>query len=159
MGAAMPEIDSRGYFMLPQAPEDAGYYVYGTPNNGAGQYAHPALMSMLFFVEREWAAIGDRKFGVGNISLAGGAVFKKHGTHKGGLQVDVRAVRTDGRRLPVSYQQQEYDKEATAKLIGFFFSHPSVKSVLFNDTENIPGVRAWIGHDDHFHVDIRATVQ
>ncbi|MGJ7914411.1 hypothetical protein ACI48D_02885 [Massilia sp. LXY-6] len=22
--------DRRGYFMLPQAPEDAGYYVYGT---------------------------------------------------------------------------------------------------------------------------------
>lgn len=28
--------DSRSYFMLPQAPEYAGYYVYGTPINGAG---------------------------------------------------------------------------------------------------------------------------
>ena len=27
--------DSRHYFMLPQAPEDAGYYVYGTPAGGA----------------------------------------------------------------------------------------------------------------------------
>lgn len=159
MGAATSEIDSRGYFMLPQAPEDAGYYVYGTPINGAGQYAHPALLSVLFFVEREWEAVDDRKFGVGNISLAGGAVFEKHGTHKDGLQVDVRAMRTDGRRLPVSYQQQEYDKVATAKLIGCFFSHPSVKAVLFNDTANIPGVRAWVGHDDHFHVDIREGVK
>ena len=23
--------DVRGYFILPQAPEEAGYYVYGTP--------------------------------------------------------------------------------------------------------------------------------
>jgi penicillin-insensitive murein endopeptidase len=23
--------DGRGFFMLPQAPEGAGYYVYGTP--------------------------------------------------------------------------------------------------------------------------------
>ncbi|MBP1204475.1 hypothetical protein JOD97_002517 [Duganella sp. 1411] len=33
--------DSRGYFVLPQAPEDAGYYVYGTPGDGAAQYANP----------------------------------------------------------------------------------------------------------------------
>lgn len=32
--------DSRNYFMLPQAPENAGYYVYGTPLQGGGQYAH-----------------------------------------------------------------------------------------------------------------------
>lgn len=151
--------DSRSYFMLPQAPEDAGYYVYGTPIDGAGQFAHPALMSVLFFIERAWAAIDNRKFGVGNISLAGGGRFKQHGTHQDGLQVDVRAVRIDGRRLPVKYQQREYDKEATAKLIGLFFTHPSVKAILFNDTDNIPGVRPWVGHDDHFHVDIRAGVK
>ena len=37
--------DSRGYFMLPQAPEGAGYYVYGTPENGASQYADPRLIT------------------------------------------------------------------------------------------------------------------
>ena len=26
--------DKRGFFILPQAPEDAGYYVYGTPGRG-----------------------------------------------------------------------------------------------------------------------------
>lgn len=31
--------DKRGFFILPQAPEDAGYYVYGPPGRGAGQYA------------------------------------------------------------------------------------------------------------------------
>ena len=68
--------DSRGYFMLPQAPEDSGYYVYGKidgkPSHGAFQYAPPSMMSVILRVAREWQAIDNRKFGVGDISLAGG---------------------------------------------------------------------------------------
>jgi len=76
-GIPIQSKDSRGYFMLPQAPEDAGYYVYGTPVRGAGQYGHPALLSVLFWVEREWQAVDHRKFGVGNISQAGGPAYPK----------------------------------------------------------------------------------
>lgn len=147
--------DSRGYFILPQAPEDAGYYVYGTPGKGAGQYAHPVLMSVLFFVEREWQATETRKFGIGNISLAAGPKFENHGTHKDGLQVDIRALRKDGQPLAVTRFQQQYDQAATAKLIAILFSHPSVQSILFNDTA-IPGVKPWKDHDNHFHVNIRS---
>lgn len=146
--------DSRGYFMLPQAPEESGYYVYGTPGNGAGQYAHPALMTVLFYIEREWQAIEKRKFGIGNISLAGGGKFKPHDSHKDGLQVDVRPVRKDGAHVRVDYFQSGYDKEATAKLIGFFLGHPMVATVYFNDT-TISGVLPLVGHNDHFHVEIR----
>jgi hypothetical protein len=28
--------------------------------------------------------------------------------------------------------------------------------VLFNDIGVYPGVRAWIHHDDHFHVEVKA---
>ena len=35
--------DSRGYFMLPQAPEGAGYYVYGTPGNPLCQTTCPVF--------------------------------------------------------------------------------------------------------------------
>ena len=148
---------SRGYFVLPQLPEGVGYYVYGTPEGGAGQYAHPAMLSLLFFVEREWQAIDHRKFGIGNISLEDSTRYKKHASHKNGLQVDVRAIRRDGKRTGVTiYQRDLYDKEATRSLIGIFRSHPSVISVLFNDTD-ISGVKPWEAHDDHFHVNIRAT--
>jgi murein endopeptidase len=150
--------DSRGYFMLPQAPEDAGYYVYGTPNQEGGQYAHPIMMTVLFFVEREWLAIDRRKFGIGNISLAGGGKFKPHDSHKDGLQVDIRPLRKDGARVSVNYFQSGHDREATARLIGFFRAHPAVLKVYFNDL-SIPGVLPLANHDNHFHVAIRAGVQ
>jgi penicillin-insensitive murein endopeptidase len=147
--------DSRGYFMLPQAPEDAGYYVYGTPVQGAGQYAHPSLMTVLFVVEREWQKTDNRKFGIGNISLAGGGKFKPHATHKDGLQVDVRPLRKDGAHVPVTYFQAGYDKGATARLITLFQAHPAVIKMYFNDL-TIPGVCPLADHDNHFHVEMRA---
>lgn len=143
--------DSRGYFMLPQAPEDAGYYVYGTPDQGGGQYAHPVMMTLLFVIEREWQAIDHRKFGVGNISLPGGGKFKPHDSHKDGLQVDVRPLRKDGDHVPVKYFQAGYDRSATEQLIGLFQAHPAVIKVYFNDL-SILGVLPLKDHDNHFHV-------
>jgi penicillin-insensitive murein DD-endopeptidase len=151
--------DSRGYFMLPQHPEGAGYYVYGTPRNGAGQYGHPALLSVLFFVEHEWQAVDNRRFGIGNISLAGGEKYGKHHSHVNGLQVDVRPLRLDGVEDGVNrFQHGIYDRAGTAKLIAIFRSHPSVHQVLFNDTV-IPGVMPWDKHDDHFHVGVMAAIK
>jgi len=141
--------------MLPQAPEDAGYYVYGTPDQGGGQYAHPDMLTTLFSIERQWQTIDYRKFGIGNISLSGGGRFKPHGSHKNGLQVDIRPLRKDGAHVPVNYFQAGYDKEATARLIGLFRAHPAVMTVYFNDL-SIPGVLPMVNHDNHFHVAIRA---
>jgi penicillin-insensitive murein endopeptidase len=150
--------DSRGYFMLPQAPEDAGYYVYGTPLQGAGQYAHPSLMSVPFFIEREWQATDNRKFGIGNISLAGGGRFRPHATDKDGLQVDIRPLRKDGAHVPVSYFQAGYDKDATMRLIEISLGHPAVIKVYFNDS-TISGVWPLADHDNHFHVEMRASTR
>lgn len=148
--------DSRGYFMLPQAPEDAGYYVYGSPTQGAGQYAHPAMMSMLLFVERQWAAIDTRKFGVGNISLAGGVAYPQHQSHKSGLEVDVRPLRLDGKRQPVYWQwSDQYDQTATARLIELFHMYPGVGHIYFNDPDLRPLVSPLANHDHHFHVELR----
>lgn len=143
--------DERGYFMLPQAPEDAGYYVYGTPANGGGQFGHPAIHSLLYWVEHQWQPTDSRKFGIGNISKAEGVEYPKHKSHKDGLQVDVRAMRIDGQQTGVWWNHEGYDRVGTAKLIALFRSHPYVKKILFNDPE-IHGVMPWDKHDDHFHV-------
>ncbi|UGQ48875.1 penicillin-insensitive murein endopeptidase [Massilia endophytica] len=154
--------DSRGYFVLPQAPEQAGYYVYGVPDRGRGQFAHPALLSVLFLIEREWQAMDDRKFGIGNISLADGKEYPKHRGHQQGIDVDLRPVRRDklvGQSARVSRFDAAYDLEATTKLIRLFANHPSVSAIYFNDERvqhAIPGrVRSLVDHDDHFHVKIR----
>lgn len=147
--------DNRGYFMLPQSPQDCSYYVYGTPLHGAGQYGHPALLSVVFFVDREWQAINKRKFGIGNISRASGGTYTEHASHKDGLQVDIRPLRIDGLQQPVTRFDTAYDQQATKALIHIFRCHPAVRKILFND-KSIPGIIPWIKHDDHFHVDIRA---
>lgn len=158
--AIFQPMDGRGYFMLPQAPEEAGYYVYGNvddvPGTGhLGQFAHPAMLSLIYWVERKWAATDARRFGIGNISVADGAKFRPHATHRDGLQVDVRALRLDGKRAGVKWTQAEYDRSATARLISMFISHPLVNKVFFNDSK-LPGVFPLQRHDDHFHVEVRA---
>lgn len=92
--------DSRGFFMLPQAPEGAGYFVYGDVNDipgtgPQGQYAHPNLLTVIFHIEREWQAMCDRKFGIGYISIAGGGIFLPHRTHRTGADTDCQPVRKD----------------------------------------------------------------
>lgn len=146
--------DKRGLFIILQAPEDAGYYVYGTPGDGAGQYAHPAMMTAILRVEREWQAIDKRKFGVGNISLAEGVKYKGHATHRSGLEVDVRPLCKDGRQVAVHWYNEEYDQVGTGKLIDLFRTYSSVVLIYFNDN-HIPFVTYQANHDHHFHVKLR----
>lgn len=142
--------------MLPQAPEGTGYYVYGTPGLGAGQYAHPAMMTMLLYVERLRATVDSRKFGIGNISLAGGSKYSKHTTHRKGLEVDIRPIRRDGARQAVYWQwTDQYDQAATEKLLQLFRSYPGVSTIFFNDPSLRHLARPASGHDNHFHVEVR----
>lgn len=147
----VPPQDSRGLFMLPQAPEQAGYYVYGTPTRGKAQYAHPSMLTLILAVEREWARTETRKFGVGNISVDGGAFFG-HKSHRKGLEVDCRPVRKDGRHVPVTYDSPDYDQAATAKLIELFRACAAAPLAIFFNDVRIPGTRRLKNHDDHFHV-------
>jgi murein endopeptidase len=152
--------------MLPQAPEDAGYYVYGNvrgvPGTGhLAQYAHPNMLSVIFWVEREWQAIDDRKFGIGNISVANGLHYDHH-THMKGIEMDIRPVRKDrmvGQAAHCSYLDRAvYDREATIKLVLLFFRHPLVRLMYFNDekVQQASGgrVKYWTGHNDHIHVEV-----
>ena len=149
-----PPQDGRGYWVLPQGSEEGGFYNYGTPAHGAGQYCHPTLLNLIFMVGFGWAKIDDRRFGIGNISLAGGAKFEKHLSHRDGLQMDIRALRKDGQPLPVTYRDKEYDRNGTARLLNCFFETGLVKKVFFNDL-TIPMVVYAVTHDNHFHVAVR----
>jgi murein endopeptidase len=168
MAVPIQPKDRRGYYMLPQAPEDAGYYVYGNVNRVPGtghlaQYAHPAMLSYIFYIEREWQVICDRKFGIGNISIDGGFPYDGHGTHQKGIEMDCRPVRKDyvtGPNARVAYWDAHYDLEATIALLTLFARHPETRVIYFNDKrvqKAIGGGRVTtvIGHNDHFHVEIK----
>lgn len=156
--ALRPTQDLRRFFMLPQAPSEAGYYVYGKldslPSRGAYQYAHPTMMTTILRVEREWQAMDSRKFGVGDISLADGKERKDHRTHRTGMEVDVRPIRKDGLHEAVTWRDKEYDHVATAKLIELFRLFAPVHVIYFNDPD-IPFVKSRVLHDNHFHVHLR----
>lgn len=153
-----PPEDSRRYFMIPQSPQDTGYYSYGLlngkPAKGAYQYAHPLMMTAILRVAFEWRAIDGRRFGVGDISLAGGMQTPDHHSHKNGLQVDIRPLRLDGREDGVTWQQAGYDKAGTEKLIETFRTFAPVVQIFFNDA-SIPFVKKLANHDNHFHVELR----
>jgi penicillin-insensitive murein endopeptidase len=146
--------DKRGFFVLPQNPEESGYYAYGTPTGGQGQYAHPSMLNFLFWLELRWSANEQRKFGVGNISLAEGATSKPHRSHRNGLQVDIRPIRKDGAQSPVSYKSKDYDLAATKRLVALIISSGMVNKVMFNDP-HIDGIKPMAGHDDHIHIEVR----
>ncbi len=110
-------------------------------------------MTLIFQVDYRWSANDNRKFGVGNISLANGVRHPDHATHRSGLEVDIRPLRKDGKHMRCSRFDSQYDREATAKLISFFMQSGLVRRVLFNDL-SIPHVKSAKGHDDHFHVDV-----
>lgn len=166
-GIPIQPRSAQGFIMLPQAPEDAGYYVYGNVYNlpGTGplaQYAAPSLMSLIFYIEREWQALDDRKFGIGNISLADGSKYG-HATHRKGIEVDCRPIRKDkmvGQAARCSRFDKSYDRDATLRLICLFADHPVVNLIYFNDDviqQAIGGgiVTSYPGHDDHFHLQIK----
>lgn len=153
--ANIPVQDSRRYFVLPQGYEGGGYYVYGSPGGGRSQYAHPGMISLICTVASRWSALDSRRFGVGDISLAGGPRHPDHATHRTGLEVDIRPLRKDGKQLPCTIRDREYDHEATAQLIRLFLNASGVKKVLFNDP-TITGVWRAAGHDNHFHVAVKS---
>lgn len=150
--------DGRRFFMLPQAPEDAGYYVYGklqgAPSHGASQFAHPSMMTTILRIEREWQRLDHRKFGVGDISLANGVDHPDHRSHQSGLEVDIRPIRKDGLRQPVTWRDSQYDRDATAKLVRLFHEYGFASAIYFNDA-SIPFTSRMAHHDNHFHVELR----
>lgn len=153
-----PTEDSRQFFMLPQSPMDSGYYVYGElhkkPARGAYQYASPSMMTAILRVGFEWQAIDKRRFGVGDISLAGGVQTPDHHSHRNGLQVDIRPLRKDGLEEAVTWSDSHYDKEGTEKLIEMFRVFAPVVQIFFNGPD-IPFVKKLKNHDNHFHVELR----
>ena len=66
--------------------------------------------------------------------------------------MDVRPLRKDGLRQPVSYLSLDYDVEATRVLIQLFRAATASPLLIFFNDNRISGVWPLADHDNHFHV-------
>ena len=155
----------QGFVQLPQKLPNSGFYNYGTPGNGQGQYGLPSTMEMIGEAGSRWQATGAPPFGVGNISLPGGADFSPdHTDHRNGSQIDIRPMRSDGQRAGVQWNlpdqpnmvNPDYDRNSTQSLVDTLWSTGGVRNIFFNDPQ-IKGVTPYPGHDTHLHVEVDPT--
>ncbi|MDI1480062.1 penicillin-insensitive murein endopeptidase [Polyangium sp. y55x31] len=91
------------------------------------------------------------EIGIGDISFQQGGKMAPHGSHRRGTDVDIRPVRGDGRRAPVTITDPNYNHARTKLLVEALRAEPNLKLILFNDSK-MPGVRPWEGHHNHLHV-------
>lgn len=149
---AQPRVSTppsrRGFIQLPAS--GTGFYAYGVASKRWG--TQRAVYGVMRVAQR-WSGIGPA-LGIGNISLQNGGPMRPHKTHRDGTDVDVRPIRSDGARGPVTIAQRAYSRPLTRRVLELFREVVGVQFVYFND-RGVPGVRPIAGHDNHFHVRVR----
>lgn len=152
-GAPQAPAASSRFEQLPQSNRK-GYYSYA---KAARQYGTPTLVNVLKDVGVALASEG-LEMGVGDLSLSEGGDLPPHKTHRDGSHVDLRPIRADRKAQPVTISQQEYDGQATLRLVELLVGRSEVRSVLFNDStmKGLGGkVQPWSGHDNHLHARVQ----
>jgi penicillin-insensitive murein DD-endopeptidase len=143
-------INRMSYSLLPQASGD--YYSYSSMDR---QFGTAATIAALLRIAQKFAAkYPGILLGIGDMSLASGAEMFPHKTHRNGRNADLRPLRQDGKRLPVTIFDAEYSRERTSALVDIMRTDVNFKSVLFNDAA-IAGVIHWEGHDNHLHLSMK----
>lgn len=125
------------------------YYRYSSSDR---QYGTEKALSSLYTLAKRMKDSCGVTIGIGDISFADGKLMPPHGSHRKGVDVDIRPLRKDKKSLPVSItQKKDYDAALTKKLVEFARRDPNLASILFNDT-SITGVKSHTGHDNHLHL-------
>ncbi|WP_327722269.1 peptidoglycan-binding protein [Streptomyces sp. NBC_00490] len=126
-----------------------GHYAYSSPDR---QYGTDAMLQLLTSTTAALHRAG-LEVGVGDISFQQGGTMPPHSTHRAGRHVDLRPLRTDNARGPVSIGDPRYSRESTRTLVETLLAQGSVRRILFNDAE-ITDVRHFPGHDNHLHIEL-----
>lgn len=128
-------------------PDGSGYYLYSNQDRCWGT---PAAIQSI----RNLAAALVRsgiEIAVGDISFAQGGRMSPHGSHRRGIDVDIRPQRIDQARLPVNITDPNYSRERTNTVVQELRKDENLALILFND-QKIEGVRFWEGHHNHLHI-------
>lgn len=142
----------------PLSQNGAGFVTFNRGANGENQFGEQSTIDATVAVANAWNGLNsNRPFSVGHISRKGGGKFPPHKSHRMGLDIDVRPVRTDGANQPVTTSDSEYDRASTTALITLWWQKAPVQSLFFNDPTVIAaGLSQFVnGHHNHFHVRLR----
>jgi hypothetical protein len=134
--------------LVPYLP-GRGLYVKTSGSNSL--FGTPKSLASIERLARKVAQELDASVGVVDISYEGGGKHPDHSSHRRGVDVDIRPLRTDKESLPVDISNAEYSHDLTKAMVGYLQEDPNVQLILFNDTK-ISGVTWSNGHGNHLHV-------
>ncbi len=126
--------------------------------NGPANWGTAATIGQLEAAARAFAARGQGRVSVGDVSRQHGGDIPLHATHEVGLDVDIRPIRDAGDQCTwgTNIHWSTYDRAATRRLVKLIRAAAPghVKLIYFNDPVLIrEGLTTWYpGHDDHLHV-------
>lgn len=138
-------------------PASGTGFVTNNRGNDEFQFGQASTIEAAKRVGEAWAADHAQPFSIGQISKNGGGPMPPHKSHRLGIDVDVRPVRTDGQNSPVEITDSHYDRAKTTELITLWWENAPVQMILFNDNTVINAglSRFFAGHHNHFHVRLR----
>jgi hypothetical protein len=127
--------------------------LYGTHNEarrfGIAQTIEALLETGRIFAGRH----PGHPVGIGDISKRGGGRISGHASHRKGVDVDIRLLRTDGKKEATTFTSPEYSRAHTQELIDVIRANSllAVQFVFFNDPK-AEGVQFEDNHHHHLHV-------
>lgn len=140
-------------------PENgSGFVTNNRGPHGEFQFGQKSTIDATLAVASAWHALHPAvPLSIGQISKKGGGPLPPHKSHRLGVDVDVRPVRTDGKNLPVKVDEAEYDRATTTALIELWWEKAPVQAIFFNDPTVIAARLSQFvdGHHNHFHVRMR----
>lgn len=148
----MAKIDT----LLPAS--GAGFVTFNRGTGGVNQFGQWSTIGALLRLANVWFSKGNHPLSIGHISKKFGGAFPPHKSHRTGLDVDIRPVRTDGENAAIAYTQQAYSQARSMDLLETIWRNAPVKLILFSDPVMVKAglSKPFAGHDNHFHIRLRA---
>ncbi len=131
-------------------------------NNGTANWGTGATIGQVEAAAAAFAGTGNGRLPLGDVSFEHGGDIPGHGTHEGGLDVDVWPIRTDSAQCTaarITWRSSTYDRAATRTLVNQIRSTApgQLESIFFNDPVLIEeGLTThYANHDNHLHINYK----
>lgn len=147
-----PHAKPTPFEQLPQTTGQ-GFYRYSTSDRQWG--THDTIQTLLNLARQQLYNLPGLPIQIGDISFQDGRHMLPHTAHRHGRNIDIRPFRKDKALLPVTIDDEQYDRAMTKLLVQNLLAHRNVHRILFND-KTINGVHYFHGHDNHMHVETRS---